>query len=662
MAIYKEKLINADRSRVNRYFLDGHYYQYDLGWIVDTITEIIDKINTMYEDEIVHYADPIQWDITAQYTTNTVVVDPQTGDAYISKQPVPQNIPLSNTEYWLPIFNYQGQFDQLKRQIGALFVNGVTAREVKKGELIWNGANLCRAKQDLPASTKIDPLVNVEVLTVSAAIKQRIGDALEDTANTLKRTAENIIDAASGDHTVTSEHYTSTAASHIFHSTGDTEIESAGKTILNNILYKTNTKRLNRYFSSVPLFTEDGVKHDWAIVDQALKLSQNYVCIDDFAPTDGNVANWGTVIESAITSNDVIYFPARTYPITTRVTIDRPCRLVGAPGAILKITGEGCIYIKHHIPNITFQNLEFNYSGNTVGVDVVGIDTNIMNCTFINTGGGIPLVVRNHENIIQNCYFDQQTSGIGTVYFRNLDGDDGTNWTINNVFVNNVIHTVGAGILIGKEGAAHFQEGLTIANNIILGDANTSDPKSSYGILIDGVFRCNITGNIIDQFGIYAIYLRGDADMVKGLDINHNYIMATEWCIFSNNSTPGRVTNVSVAHNNFWNNGAALTIGCSLFNFDDNMLLNCVSAFNFNNVQNVSVNNCSIQNTTDFLILNLTDATKRVFARHNFVRNNAINGTFTKDNVTLRNDPSTNAVSEVHTSNWNLVDEDNYVY
>lgn len=96
-----------------KYFLDGHYYQYDLGWIIDQLKSVIENIQNIYDIEIVHYADPIQWDITAQYPQNTVVVNPQTGDAYISKTNVPVGVLLTNTSYWLPIFNYQGVADKV---------------------------------------------------------------------------------------------------------------------------------------------------------------------------------------------------------------------------------------------------------------------------------------------------------------------------------------------------------------------------------------------------------------------------------------------------------------------------------------------------------------------------------------------------------------------
>lgn len=56
------------------------------------------KINT------IKYADPIQWNITTQYEANTVVIDGNTGTAYLSTQPVPSGVALTNTDYWTVIF------------------------------------------------------------------------------------------------------------------------------------------------------------------------------------------------------------------------------------------------------------------------------------------------------------------------------------------------------------------------------------------------------------------------------------------------------------------------------------------------------------------------------------------------------------------------------
>ena len=62
--------------------------------LVNKVNEVIDKStpNTF------NYADPINWNITTQYASNTVVVDAKSGTAYISLEPVPSGVYFSNTK------------------------------------------------------------------------------------------------------------------------------------------------------------------------------------------------------------------------------------------------------------------------------------------------------------------------------------------------------------------------------------------------------------------------------------------------------------------------------------------------------------------------------------------------------------------------------------
>ena len=87
------------------WLVPGHMYQYDIGWLVDKILSFETELNTAIDLKTIHYADPIQWDITTQYAPNTVVVDPKTGTAFMSKVPVPAGVLLTNTDYWVVIFN-----------------------------------------------------------------------------------------------------------------------------------------------------------------------------------------------------------------------------------------------------------------------------------------------------------------------------------------------------------------------------------------------------------------------------------------------------------------------------------------------------------------------------------------------------------------------------
>ena len=89
----------------------------NLDWILDIIKKMAKEIEDFIGANTIKYADPIAWDISRQYEGNTVVVDPGTGDAYISTHAVPAGYDLTHTEYWTKIFNYGSTIDTLISQI-----------------------------------------------------------------------------------------------------------------------------------------------------------------------------------------------------------------------------------------------------------------------------------------------------------------------------------------------------------------------------------------------------------------------------------------------------------------------------------------------------------------------------------------------------------------
>lgn len=291
MAIHKDKLINSDKSRTNQFYLDGHYYQYDLGWIVDTILELIDSINNIYESEIVHYADPIQWNITSQYTTNTVVVDPQTGTAYISKQPVPSNIPLDNTDYWLPIFNYAGEMDNLRKSIGDVFSTDITTKAVPKGMFVWYNSMLYRAKADIPENTQLKPGANIERINVDEAVRTWATDSITWNIKKAVFNYENVERHTAGDDTATAGDYTRTAddivlsAKHFHIQSTETPLQYGQPSTTAN-------------YATVPMTAEDGTTYKLMVEnDETIKRNANkYIFVGDSYGTgltpSGEVTPW----------------------------------------------------------------------------------------------------------------------------------------------------------------------------------------------------------------------------------------------------------------------------------------------------------------------------------------------------------------------------------
>lgn len=81
------------------------FHELNADWMIKTVMELINQVENFVSLNAIKYADPIQWNITKQYEKNTVVIDPLTGTAYISVQPVPMGVSLSNTDYWTVVFN-----------------------------------------------------------------------------------------------------------------------------------------------------------------------------------------------------------------------------------------------------------------------------------------------------------------------------------------------------------------------------------------------------------------------------------------------------------------------------------------------------------------------------------------------------------------------------
>lgn len=89
---------------MNRYaYTDFHELNAD--WMIRTMMELINQVENFVSLNAIKYADPIQWNITKQYEKNTVIIDPLTGTAYISVQPVPMGVALTNTDYWTVVFD-----------------------------------------------------------------------------------------------------------------------------------------------------------------------------------------------------------------------------------------------------------------------------------------------------------------------------------------------------------------------------------------------------------------------------------------------------------------------------------------------------------------------------------------------------------------------------
>lgn len=142
-------------------------YDDDLGWLIRTVRKLIDSVDSVSE---IKYADPINWSIASQYEKNTIVKDEESGVLYLSKQPVPAGIPLTNEDYWLTIGNFDYQITFLRDAISAKDEGNsiYSQREYTKNEMIWWNEKLFLVLENINQGDELIEGTNVKEITLDS--------------------------------------------------------------------------------------------------------------------------------------------------------------------------------------------------------------------------------------------------------------------------------------------------------------------------------------------------------------------------------------------------------------------------------------------------------------------------------------------------------------
>lgn len=209
-------------SDIKTPYLNGHMYEFDLCWLVEKILSFESQLNQAIDLKTIHYADPIQWDITTQYAPNTVVVDSKTGTAYMSKVPVPAGILLGNTDYWVVIFNYQKIYTKIME--GVAFYNGqsdLASKALLVNDLVWYGLDLYRVTRAIDEGGKLIPGTNLVKTSIESLLSNYYG---RDRVTTLLNDTLNV----SGDYTVNAGDISITSNNLTYKITKDAEVDADG--------------------------------------------------------------------------------------------------------------------------------------------------------------------------------------------------------------------------------------------------------------------------------------------------------------------------------------------------------------------------------------------------------------------------------------------------
>lgn len=173
----------------------ANFHELNLDWILHKLKELETEITNFVAINSVKYANPIIWDITSQYETNTVVLD-KSGNAYLSVQPVPAGVSLDREDYWTKIGNFSALWDSVRSSITPYDEQHSTTASVnhKAGEWVWVENDLLLITKDITAGDKYVDGGNCKKTNVHDLFAM-LGDTITNEVNTLSGKLEDEIAA-----------------------------------------------------------------------------------------------------------------------------------------------------------------------------------------------------------------------------------------------------------------------------------------------------------------------------------------------------------------------------------------------------------------------------------------------------------------------------------
>ena len=200
-----------------------NFHELNQDWILSILKKFENELKQAIDYKTIHYADPLQWNITTQYAPNTVVVDENTGIAYISKDSVPSGILLSDKNYWIVIFDYQKIYNKIMSGVAFNEKDNETAsKDLLVNDLVWYHGDLYRVTKEISTGSRYIIGTNLVATTIESLLstyygRDRVAQLLNDTIN------------VSGDYTINAGDIAETATHVTIHSKQDMLLDADGK-------------------------------------------------------------------------------------------------------------------------------------------------------------------------------------------------------------------------------------------------------------------------------------------------------------------------------------------------------------------------------------------------------------------------------------------------
>lgn len=159
-------------------------YEGDLGYIIKQIEKLTVNYNQFYALNKIKVADPVEWNISSWYEAYTIVTYSANNATYISKQPVPAGVTITDSEYWEYIGSLVVDADartgilNILKFISDSFEATSTASTLHAiGDFIISSGKFYKVINTINLGDTITPGVNVLETTIENMVNEKIAAA-----------------------------------------------------------------------------------------------------------------------------------------------------------------------------------------------------------------------------------------------------------------------------------------------------------------------------------------------------------------------------------------------------------------------------------------------------------------------------------------------------
>ena len=558
-----------------------NFHDINLDWILRTLRTMESELQDFVFMNTIKYADPIQWNITTQYAKNTIVIDPATGDAYISTRPVPAGVLLDNTDYWSVIFNYQAVVNNIKENIACdVGSSSTTPVDLKQWDLIWWNDGIYGVMYDIVAGTGLIEGTNVFKTTVDEKF-QLFSGMITQVSDDL---AQEILDRDAADVTLG----------------GRIDQEILDRKDADDTLDAADTALGGRIDQEI-LDRQDADNNIISLI-QATSL---FINVKEYGAVGDGIANDTVAIRNAFAAAEnersTVWFPDGTYLISSRIRVYSNTRVLFDNDATLKLSrvtsnsfGPALCFGEYGndsfansyegTHDVLIENMKFDggfdalictrsdtHGGGTVAIGACARIT-LRNCVFNNCYNDHYLdIAGSTEVLVEGCKFyaggyvgtdysyeavntDFMTSG-GFPHYGNHDNKGSKNITITNCYFEGF---TGTAFAIGNHSltdASGFLERLVIKNNQFKDMDGCIKILKASASLFDG----NIFANVAQNTGGVANVIRLQDCRVITITNNIFREVHATGPIYIFADTTSWIPNVIVSNNNMHTVGDAGT-------------------------------------------------------------------------------------------------------